>query len=44
LSVNPPAFIFKTAASDPLRVRIEEGSTAANSTTLARVSFSYFIE
>ena len=43
-AVAPPGFLFQTAAGDPLRVRIEEGSTAANSTTQARVSISYFIE
>lgn len=44
ISVNPPAFLFKTAASDPLRVRIEEQSTASNSTTQARISYSYWTE
>lgn len=43
-AVAPPAFLFQTAASDPLRLRIEEQSTASASTTLARVNISYFIE
>lgn len=44
LAVTPPAFLFKTRASEALNVRIEDPSTAANSTTVARVSFSYFTE
>jgi len=44
LSVSPPAYLFKTAASEALNVRIEEQSTASNSTTQARISYSYFTE
>jgi len=44
MAVTPPAFLFQTRASEALNVRIEEGSTASNSTTLARVSLSYFAE
>jgi hypothetical protein len=44
LAVTPPAFLFRTAVNEPLRVRIEEQSTAANSTTLARISLSWFAE
>lgn len=44
ISVTPPAFLFRTAVGDPLRVRIEEQSTASASTTLARISLSWFLE
>lgn len=43
MAVTPPAFLFKTRASEALNVRIEEQSSVT-STTLARVSFSYFTE
>lgn len=43
MAVTPPAFLFKTRASEALNVRIEEASSAA-STTVARLSYSYFTE
>ena len=44
LAVSPPAYLFATAAANALNVRIEGGNSTAASTTLARVSFSYFSE
>lgn len=44
LAVTPPAFLFATAINEALNVRIEGGNSTAASTTLARVSFSYFTE
>jgi hypothetical protein len=43
-AVTPPAFLFKTAVNEALNVRIENPSTASNSTTVARFSYSYFTE
>jgi hypothetical protein len=43
VAVSPPAFLFKTRASEALNIRLEQASSAA-STTLARVSISYFTE
>ena len=44
LAVTPPAFLFGTAVNEALNVRIEGGNSTAASTTLARISFSYFTE
>lgn len=44
LAVTPPAFLFATASANALNVRIEGGNSTVTSTTLARVSFSYFSE
>lgn len=44
LAVTPPAYLFATAVNEALNVRIEGGNSTVTSTTLARVSFSYFSE
>lgn len=43
MAVTPPAYLFATRLNEALNVRIEEGSTVT-STTLARISISYFTE
>ena len=43
MAVTPPAYLFATRINEALNVRLEEQSTVT-STTLARVSFSYFTE
>jgi hypothetical protein len=43
-AVTPPAYLFKTDAGEALNIRIDEQSTAAASTTVARISVSWFTE